>query len=157
MTIQTTTPTKPAIDSLEEVLFSQIPLTRAMDLKVMEYTAAGLLLNAPLEPNINHQQTAFGGSLASLTTLACWGLLWLKLRDAQIPADIVIQESNTRFIRPVTGEIYVRAEHPPADSWLRFVQTLRSHGKARIELESSVQETGQPATCFRGKFVAKRS
>ena len=40
-----------------------IPLTKAMGLKLLEWDGTALLLSAPLAPNSNHQGTGFGGSL----------------------------------------------------------------------------------------------
>ena len=50
----------------------EIPLARAMALTVAGYDGATLALAAPLAPNGNDKGCAFGGSLASLMTLAGW-------------------------------------------------------------------------------------
>ena len=50
-----------------------IPLTRAMGLRVESLGEGGIRMNAPLEPNVNDKGTAFGGSLAAILTLAGWG------------------------------------------------------------------------------------
>ena len=48
---------------LESVLHHDIPLTRDMKLKVVDWQAGQLRLHLPLEPNVNHKSTMFGGSL----------------------------------------------------------------------------------------------
>src|SRR5829696_2656815 len=66
---------------LEATLHRQIPLTRAMQLRVQDFDGHELRIAAPLGPNVNQHTTAFGGSLAAATTLAGWGMVWLILRD----------------------------------------------------------------------------
>ncbi|MBQ73546.1 MAG: hypothetical protein CMQ20_00820 [Gammaproteobacteria bacterium] len=48
------------------------------------------LSKAPLANNINHQQSAFGGSLFLLSALVGWGLLQLKLTVLNLTANPVI-------------------------------------------------------------------
>src|SRR6185437_9570573 len=53
-----------ASERLERYMHAHIPLVAQMQVKVASADAAGLRLTAPLAPNINHERTAFGGSLA---------------------------------------------------------------------------------------------
>jgi hypothetical protein len=55
---------------LERYLHEHIPLTRAMALGVVAITADAVILQAPLQPNINHRATVFGGSAGRLVTVA---------------------------------------------------------------------------------------
>ena len=66
---------------LENVLHSEIPLTREIGIEVVDYTGDSLTLKAPLEKNINHKCTAFGGSLYSVSVLSGWGLIHLLMKD----------------------------------------------------------------------------
>ncbi|MET0363375.1 MAG: YiiD C-terminal domain-containing protein, partial [Sphingobium sp.] len=49
-------------DSLQAYLHRQIPLSAAMQVSVQSAALESVTLSAPLEPNINHKSTAFGGS-----------------------------------------------------------------------------------------------
>ena len=60
---------------IQEVLHSKIPITRAMGVRVAEYDGRRLVLSAPLDANVNHLGTAFGGSLNALAVLSGYGLL----------------------------------------------------------------------------------
>ena len=42
-------------------------------------------MRLPLDPNRNHQQTAFAGSLNALCTIAGWGSVYLLLRGTRSP------------------------------------------------------------------------
>lgn len=83
----------------EDFLHTQIPITRAMGVRVESWDAGRLVLTAPLEINHNHLGTAFGGSLAALATLAGYACLWLELGDRA--AHVVIAESALAYRRPV--------------------------------------------------------
>jgi thioesterase domain-containing protein len=66
--------------TLQAYLHEHIPLTRALAVEVVEVGLQRVQLAAPLAPNRNHRQTAFGGSVASLAMLAGWS--WLHARLA---------------------------------------------------------------------------
>lgn len=87
-------PSWETLTDLERILHTEIPLTRAMDIRVLRADQNGLALGAALAPNLNHKQTAFGGSLNSLATLACWGLIQLLVGDHDQTITVVIQKSK---------------------------------------------------------------
>lgn len=138
----------------ENFLHEQIPLTRAMQLRVASYDAEGFVLSAPLAPNHNHLGTAFGGSLAALALLAGYGLLWLELADRQ--AHLVVRESRMQFRRPVRGEFRALCRAPSAESLGQFKKDFAAQGKARIELEVLIEEGGEVAVRCQGSYVALR-
>lgn len=138
----------------EKFLHEQIPLTRAMQVRVESYGVEGFVVRAPLAPNHNHLGTAFGGSLAALALLAGYGLLWLELADRQ--AHLVVRESRMQFRRPVRGELRAICRAPSAESLGRFKEDFAAHGKARIELEVFIEEGGEIAVRCQGSYVASR-
>jgi thioesterase domain-containing protein len=140
---------------LERYMHDSIPLVRHMHVRVAAFDGGGLTLSAPLAPNINHEQTAFGVSLAGLATLACWGLLWLQLEDHE-HTHIVVNESHLHYLRPVNGELRAHCPHPPEEMLRRFLHTLARRGKARVELKAEILQDGQICTEFQGAFVAYR-
>ncbi|OLK26447.1 YiiD C-terminal domain-containing protein, partial [Xanthomonas oryzae] len=48
---------------LEAILHHDIPLTRSLGLRVEQWENHELRLQVPLQPNINHKSSMFGGSL----------------------------------------------------------------------------------------------
>lgn len=139
---------------LEQTLHAEIPLTRAMDVRVLRADQNGLALGAALAPNLNHKKTAFGGSLNSLATLACWGLIQLLVRDSGRPITVVIQESSVQFLKPVMRDFEAICALPPEPVSKRFLHTLERKGRARLALDSAVHVDGEIALRFRGQFVA---
>jgi thioesterase domain-containing protein len=142
------------LQQLERTLHAEIPLTRAMEIRVLRFDARGLTLGAALAPNLNHKKTAFGGSLNSLATLACWGLIQLLVRDAGRPITVVIQESSVQYAAPVTHDMQAHCPLPPASEAERFLHMLERKGRARLELEATIEADAKVAVRFRGRFVA---
>lgn len=138
----------------ERFLHEQIPLTRAMGVKVESHDARGLVLGAPLEANHNHLGTAFGGSLAALATLAGYALLWLELGNRD--AHLVIRRSELDYRHPVTGPLRAICRKPPEAELAAFRAAFAKAGKARIRLGVTVEEAGRVCMAFEGTFVAIR-
>lgn len=145
--------------SLERTILETIPMARAMGVTVVDYDGNRIALSAPLAPNVNDKGCAFGGSLASLMTLAAWGLVNLKLADADIAADVFVQDSAISYLNPVWDALTAEAAAEPGQDWDQFIRDLRERGKARITMmaEVAVAEGGGVACRMFGKFVAKRS
>jgi thioesterase domain-containing protein len=139
---------------LERLLHTEIPLTRVMGVRVVRADQNGLTLGAALAPNLNHKRTAFGGSLNSLATLACWGLIQLLVRDHGQAITVVIQESSVQFLKPVMRDFEAICPLPPAPVIERFLHTLERKGRARLALESAICTDGEVALRFSGQFVA---
>ncbi len=138
---------------LEQVFREEIPLTQAIDARVREYTGQSLTLTAPLENNINHKNTAFGGSLYSVCVLSGWGLIFLLLKEQGLTGHIVIQESNTKFLNPVGDDLVATCTFNSEKQVERFITTFKRRGVARIKLTSQIQVKGDPAVIFSGSYV----
>src|SRR5215208_3229694 len=95
-----------AAGRLERYLHAQIPISKGMGVRVLRADAAGVLLCAPLKPNLNHRQTFFGGSAAALATLAAWGLAHERLLEqAGLDVHLVIQRSSMEYLEPAAAEV----------------------------------------------------
>ena len=138
----------------ERFLHDQIPLTRAMGVKLESYDGEKIVVTAPLEPNHNHLGTAFGGSLSALTTLTGYAMLWLQLGDRT--AHIVIRESTIRYKRPVSGTLRAVCQRPDDEMLAAFKTTFESTGKAHLKLQVQVVLEDQVCVMFEGDFVALR-
>jgi thioesterase domain-containing protein len=139
---------------LQERIGREFMLARHIGVVVESADDAAVVLRAPLGPNANHQGTAFGGSLYSLSVLTGWAWLTRYLAARNISADAVIQESNTRFLIPVEGELRACAESPSAAQLARFRKMLQRAGRGRINLRVQITYRETLATLFEGVFVA---
>lgn len=141
------------IYELEATLHHEIPITRSLGITVESYDGQILCLKAPLEPNINHKDTAFAGSLNALVTLSGWGLVWLMLKEARIAAKIVIQDSQVKYAQPVAADFVAACRKPDPAQVRRFETMLLKKGKARLELSAEIRNGDQPAVTFQGRYV----
>jgi len=142
-----------ALRQAEEYFHQQIPITRAMGVRVVANDGNGFAIEAPVAQNSNHLQTAFGGSINAVATIAAYGFLWLELNDPAV--HVVVAESSIRFLRPVRRMIRALCQRPEADEWKVFRTKFGSAGKARITLRVRVVEEEETAAEFEGIFVAR--
>ncbi|MEM1090300.1 MAG: YiiD C-terminal domain-containing protein [Pseudomonadota bacterium] len=139
----------------ETYLHRELPISRFMEVSVAEVSEQQVLLRAPLPPNKNDKNTGFGGSLASLLFMAGWGWLFNALRRAELNADIVVQDSEIRYHRPSTGDLFACCEKPPAQDYDAFLDRLEQKRVARITLSSWIGQASEPNVRMTGRFVAK--
>lgn len=137
--------------SLEAAYHSQIPISAHMGIRVTSWANDSLLLRAPLANNINHQQSAFGGSLFSIAALAGWGLLQLKLNSVNIKTNTVIADGDVSYRRPVFTDFECRCTLPA--SYAAFEATLRQKGKSALILTPQILVEGEVAMNFSGRYV----
>ncbi len=142
-----------AVLEAEKFLHEQIPITRAMGLRVVANDETGFTLEAPVALNSNHLRTAFGGSINAVATLAAYGFLWVELNEAA--AHVVVAESSIRFLRPVRETIRATCLRPDASGLAEFRTRFREKQKAGITLHVKVTEAGETAAEFEGRFVAR--
>src|SRR6187397_1377275 len=145
----------PALRKAEDFFHTQIPLTRAMGLRVVEDQAHRFAIEAPVTLNYNHLHTAFGGSINAVATLAGYGFLWLALEDEA--AHVVVGTSSIQFLQPVHECIRAVCLEPNPGEFTAFQQRLHDKGKSRITLRIRVEEKGTLAAEFEGVFVAFRA
>ncbi len=132
-----------------------MPPVRALELRLRDYDSQSLRLAAPLAPNINDKGNAFGGSLASVMTLAAWALMSMKLEDAGHAADVYVQDSNVRYLAPLYDELVAEARLGPDQDWDSVIATFAQRGKARAQLTARILASDGTLCCtLEGRFVA---
>lgn len=139
---------------LEKNLHKQIPICGPMGIQVVDYDGVSLSLLAPLPANCNDKNTAFGGSLSALTTLSGWGLIMLKMQEANISQECVIQASDIQYLKPVTSHFTAVCQWPEK-SGTALINSLKRKGVGRIQLASSISQDGEDAVRFSGRYVIK--
>ena len=142
------------ITILQRYLHDHIPLSKAMEVEVVEASDNGVTLAAPLAPNINHRETVFGGSASAVAILSAWTLMYLRLKSEQLNVRIVIQKNTMAYERPITGTFTASATIPDTTAWRRFVETLRRKSRARFTVRSILYRQAEKVGEFEGDFVA---
>lgn len=139
---------------LEAYLREHIPLSAAIGVRVVASSDDRVVLEAPLEPNLNHRATAFGGSVSATAILAGWTWLHLRLRTEGRAATTVIQESNVRYHAPIRDAFRAVAEPADERAWSRFTRMLERYGRGRIRVAVRVMSDGVEAARFEGNYVS---
>ena len=139
----------------EKFLHERIPLTLAMGVRVLPDQANGFAVEAPVALNHNHLQTAFGGSIDAICTLAGYTFLWLELRGDTV--HVVIRESSIRFLKPIREHIRAVCDKTNGERLEAFRDLYQTTGKASIQLQVRAVEKGAVVARFEAVFVALQS
>ncbi len=140
---------------LQEHIRQSIPLAQAMDLRLSEFAEGCLRATAPLNPNRNDKGCAFGGSLASLMTLAGWGVVVLNLGEAADDAEVYVQDSRIRYLAPVWEDIVIEARLDGDTDIDSFRAAWSRYGRARTTIEATCRlADGSVAASLQARFVA---
>lgn len=145
------------MQALQATLDHEIPITRQIGIRVVDYDGKQLALAAPIERNINHKATVFAGSLNSVVTLAGWGMIWIMLKELDIAGTIVIQNSASNYKRPVTQDFTAICHRPDSEQFEQFARMLREKGRGRLELKADIHEHNIVVMSFQGRYVALRN
>jgi thioesterase domain-containing protein len=141
------------IDEIQAYLLEQIPLSRAMGIEITEAGHTQVTLSLPLEPNINHRDTAFGGSICAAGTLACWTLVHLRLSELDRPTRLVIHKNRMVYRKPIGGRFEATCTFTDDIAWEQVLDMLERWGKAKLQLTASITCEGETAAEFHGSFV----
>lgn len=125
-----------------------------MGVSVIEARAELVRLAAPLEPNINHRSTLFGGSASAVAILAAWTLLHVRLSDQTLANRLVIQRNTMDYQRPITSNFIAETVAPDPDSWARFLSIFERKQRSRISLTVNLYCESRLSGILEGHFVA---
>lgn len=138
----------------ESFLHHQIPITKAMDFKVKEFTPSRVSISAGLESNVNHKLTAFGGSINSLVTVCGWSMVYIHIKPIDPEAHIVIQKSTIEYLSPIRHDFHTVCEMPGEEEMKKFIDMYQKFGRARIKLTVCCFDEGRLAAKYEGQYVA---
>lgn len=146
------------VDTFQQKIFDQIPLTKAMGFERITYDGLDLAFELSLGPNHNDKGTAFAGALSAAANLCGWGAITLLLEaqteQSGIAYDVVIRDSRLEYMLPVTRDFVVQARLPDTQTLEAFQARLQVRGKARIDLVVEVVENEKSCFKFSGSYVA---
>lgn len=126
-----------------------------MGATVLDASGDEVVLHAPIDPNLNHRDTAFGGSLAALAILAGWCVVHLGLREAGVQVRTVIQASEVDFTAPVHTGFRAVARRPRGEAWSRLLRALDRWGRGRVRVRIELSdEDDAPVASMEADYVA---
>jgi thioesterase domain-containing protein len=139
-------------------LLSAMPPVAAMAIRVAGFDGEVLRLHAPLAANVNDKDCAFGGSLASVMTLAGWGWLMLKCAEAGVEAEVYVADSQLRYLAPLYADLEGSARLAEGEDWPATLRCLAERGRARVAMRAEVAGAGgPPAASLQARFALKRA
>jgi thioesterase domain-containing protein len=109
---------------IQAYLYEQIPLSKAMEVKVVEVSSDRVILSAPIQPNINHRETVFGGSASALTILTAWTLINFRLKREGISTRLVIQKNTIGYEKPIVSDFEAVCTLDNLEIWQKFIAIL---------------------------------
>lgn len=143
------------LSRLNDTLERDIPITRAMGIRADCYDGNSLKLSALATPNLNDKQTAFAGSSYSIAALCCWSLLFVKLAEREIDADIAVYKGDINYIKPAVGDFYAICAAPGQEAIEDLFCELTTRKKTRITLSAVVHDAEGPVVNFTGKYSVR--
>ncbi|PJK05258.1 thioesterase [Lysobacteraceae bacterium NML71-0210] len=132
-----------------------MPPVAMMQMRIADIGNDDLSLSAPLAANLNDKDSAFGGSLVALMTLAGWALASTQLLRAGFEADVYVADSEVKYLHPVKADLLAHATAQSPQALQAFIDTFAARGKARIQLQVSIAlADGTPACTLSARYVA---
>ena len=139
-------------DDLLTLITTQIPISRFMEVSIVEINEHEIKLISPLKPNHNHLGTAFGGSLSTMMIFAAYCQLYYLISGK---GHVLIKSSQTEFIHPVEEDIQAIGLAPQHELKKNFLQTFERKGKGKIQIESVIKlKDGRVACTMKAEMVA---
>jgi len=141
-----------------QALYAAMPPVAALQLRIAGFDGDALRLEAPLAAHVNDKGCAFGGSLASLMTLAGWGLVTLRLQQLGFAAEVYVADTQLHYRAPLFADLQATARLAEPDAWSGVLERLRERGRASVRIAACVTlpDGGIAAEC-EARFVAVAS
>lgn len=141
---------------LQTFLNDQIPLTKALAVRVIEASEERVELRAKLEPNRNHLGTAFGGSLAAVAILAGYAWIFQALERRGHDVRVILKSSAIDYLKPVNEDLRAICLAPPAGELEKAIHLFEKKGVGRLRLNSSIEIAAGVACRLAGEFVFQK-
>ena len=145
-----------ALAELEATLKREMPICTPMGMRPVRWDGQQLTVEMPLEPNRNHQYSAFAGSLNALCTVVGWGTVFLLLKSQGLAGNIVIRRSQVRYTRPVRDAMIVAEGLVIDGEQLRyFFELLREKGRSKLDVHAQIADADGAFVKFCGSYVVQ--
>jgi len=137
-------------------LHEHIPVSRAMAITVLTAEPDEAVIQLPLTENLNHRETAFGGSISTAGILVCWLLFNIRMREMNESPRLVVRNSNTSFLKPIADSFTASCRFDDAAAWAQFLKIYQKKGRGKLSLTSELSSAGERCAIHSGEFVALR-
>lgn len=140
-------------EELQATWYEKIPISNALGVRIAGFDGSLLTVKADFEANINLHGTAFAGSLYAVNALCGWSMVHLQLCLAGLPGSIVLVEGRIRYAAPVRESIVATCRWEDQGEVIKALKGGKKKG--RIQITSDVEQDGQSAACFEGRYAIR--
>ncbi len=124
---------------------TRIPFNNFMGIQRAEQTDIGLLKLESLPRHENHLGTVHAAAQFAVAEACSGEYLITRFGDRAGEHVPVVRRAEVKYHRPVTGEIFARAQIPEKEEQ-EFIEELSRRGRARIGVAVQVVDAGNNIT-----------
>lgn len=139
---------------LEKFIHQKIPLSKHMQIQLVELTEKEAKLFCPLSANHNHMNTAFGGSISAGLLLACYAWFFNVLKIQGIDSHVIVKECKTTYSHPIETDFIVSCRAPLKSEYEKLLKILSKKDRAKIELVATAMMSEKICAQMKAEFVA---
>ncbi|MAR90620.1 MAG: YiiD C-terminal domain-containing protein [Pseudomonadota bacterium] len=143
------------LDQVRRKLQEQVPLIRHMGVEVVSWDGATVVVEAPLEPNLNTHGTAFGGSLYCVGAMTGWSALHLTLMDAGHHPSVWVAKGEVVYLKPVRGILRATATITPQQRD-NILQAYANKGRTKTLIDIVIKQGDDDAMTLTATYAARR-
>ena len=143
------------LDQVRQKLRSQVPLIVHMGIDLVSWDGATVVVEAPLEPNLNTHGTAFGGSLYCVGAMTGWSAVHLTLMDAGHLPSVWVVKGEVEYKKPVRGAL--RGQATISDEIREhLISSYQAQGRVKAQVDVIIQENGEDAVIMNAVYAAMK-
>jgi thioesterase domain-containing protein len=139
---------------LQTFMDDKVPVTKAMEISVVQSDETGTIFKASIEANINDKGVAFGGSLFSVASLASWAVVDHLLKQHNLDAKIFVHTAESKFLASVTQDFTVICKRPEDNDIDSFFEMIKRKGRGRLTITAQIHENNVLAFESTATYVA---
>ena len=138
---------------LESLVHQEIPITKALDIRIAELSATSIKVMAPFEANKNIHNTAFAGSIYTVATIAGWSLVSHIAQHHDLQGSVVLAKADIQYKKPINGDIVAHCSVDDPAQLDTFIQSFERKNRARLHLTINVVESGDIKALLNANFA----
>ena len=138
---------------LERLVHQEIPITKALDIRIDDLTETAIKVVAPFEANKNIHNTAFAGSIYTVATIAGWSLVNSLAERLDLEGSVVLAKADIQYKKPINGDIVAKCAVQDEAALENFVRSFQKKRRARLGLVIEVVEDGVIKALLNANFA----